>query len=128
LKEDLAAFEFAALPTEMELKRAFDRIAMRVHPDHGGDADVFHEYRERYNRLMTQIRKPKKCPTCKGKGTQAVLLGFTTRLERCKSCNGRGSVIADPRVEDLCARLDDIAGKVPDAAGVIEQVKERLRR
>lgn len=50
-QQDLATLELPASATAYEIRQQYRRLAMRYHPDRGGNAEHFHAIQVAYNRL-----------------------------------------------------------------------------
>lgn len=68
--------------TQDEIRAAYRRLAMKHHPDRGGDAGTFHKIQMAYEQLM----KPTRCPQCEGKGTIRVKRGAFIDKVHCPRC------------------------------------------
>jgi DnaJ-class molecular chaperone len=67
------------------VKAAWREIAMRLHPDHGGDAVEFDTAREHYHAaLLKSTSRP--CPTCGGTGKIIHMSGWSTVTTVCSAC------------------------------------------
>lgn len=72
--------------TQDEIKAAYRRLAMKHHPDRGGDVDEFQKIKAAYEQLM----KPTRCPDCEGKGTIKVKRGAFVDTVQCPRCWPQG--------------------------------------
>lgn len=60
------------------------------HPDHGGDAERFHECRKAYEAAHALASEPKPCQSCGGAGKVTVARGFNQVKLPCTTCGGDG--------------------------------------
>ena len=77
--------------TQAELKAQADQLALRLHPDHGGDVETFREMRFAYEVCKTKLPERRACVECDGTGKTEHTSGFYTTTLRCRSCGGRGT-------------------------------------
>lgn len=68
--------------TPDEIRAAFRRLAMKHHPDRGGDPEEFQKIKAAYERLS----KPARCPECEGKGFIRVRRGAFVDKSPCPRC------------------------------------------
>ena len=66
---------------QAEIKAAFRRLAMRHHPDRGGDAEKFAGISKAYEALTAGL-----CPECEGTGEVRVRNGAFTKQVPCPRC------------------------------------------
>lgn len=89
----MSAFETLGLPetaTPDDVKARWRELASEHHPDKGGDAEQFHEYRTAYEKALREASEPKPCDSCYGSGKQTVRRGFAQTKIVCKTCGGSG--------------------------------------
>lgn len=82
---DYDTLNLAPSATPEEIKLAYKRLVMRLHPDRGGDPAEFQKVQRAYERLLKN-----KCPDCAGTGQLEKRNGaFVVRLPcpRCWSIN-----------------------------------------
>lgn len=79
-----------ALPSEV--KARWRELASEHHPDKGGDAEVFNEYRQAYEAALHEASQPVQCQACNGKGKRMVQRGFHQVRLPCDDCDGKGQV------------------------------------
>lgn len=96
--------------TEADVKLCIKKLAMKHHPDKGGNATKFHQVMDLKERALSEVengaalteaklqmqfreRRRPVCLACEGTGlrTQASE-GFRTLNFKCRKCNGRGWV------------------------------------
>lgn len=68
-----------------EVKSAWREMARTLHPDLGGDPEVFHATHEAYTEALG-IASSRKCPTCGGKGTVEHRAGAYAVNMPCPTC------------------------------------------
>lgn len=71
-------FEALGLPTdatEAQVKEAWRLQALNLHPDLGGDPEVFQRTHEAYVQCLDRV-KTRACPVCNGQGYTLHLHGF----------------------------------------------------
>lgn len=68
-----------------EVKRAWREMARTLHPDTGGDPDVFHATHEAYTEAL-DIAEHRKCVSCGGKGTVEHRVGVHALTMPCPTC------------------------------------------
>ncbi len=73
-----------------ELKQRFRRLAIKHHPDKGGDAEKFAELRAAYDKVLIDLEAPQPCPCCKTTGKVVVANGFSSIQVPCAYCDGTG--------------------------------------
>jgi DnaJ-class molecular chaperone len=86
-------FEILGLPataTVDEVEHAWKLLASVHHPDRGGDAAKFIEFREAYQSARELAAEPKMCETCQGKGKVVKSFGFSSMKVFCGDCGGTG--------------------------------------
>lgn len=76
--------------TEEQLKERWRELASTHHPDRGGDAAQFNEYRKAYAAALEELKAPKGCELCKGTGKVLVGTGFQSVRMTCQECGGSG--------------------------------------
>ena len=87
--------------TDVELKAAYRELALKHHPDRGGDSSIFAEItcaasvlcdrgkRNDYDKLLRLLLNP--CASCQGTGQQRVQVSFkVVNLLPCGACYGKG--------------------------------------
>jgi len=67
--------------TYEELRTAYKRLAMKHHPDRGGDAKRFAEITKAYEALSIRV-----CPVCGGKGKIRERNGAFIKTVNCPRC------------------------------------------
>lgn len=77
-----AVLGVSGIATQEEIKAAYRRLAMKHHPDRGGDPEEFQRVKTAYEQLM----KPSRCPECGGKGTIKVKRGAFVDTVQCPRC------------------------------------------
>jgi DnaJ-class molecular chaperone len=90
----LEHFGLDSSATHKELKEAYHRKALEVHPDKGGTPEDFIALRKLYEKAKKKIQPgadATKCFNCEG-GKVTVHRGFQTMLKMCRVCNGKGKV------------------------------------
>lgn len=93
MEPPVSAFETLGLPetaTPEEVKARWRELASEHHPDKGGDAEKFDEYRQAYERAYREASEPKPCQPCGGSGKRVVQRGFAQIKLPCEACNGSG--------------------------------------
>ena len=60
------------------------------HPDHGGDATVFHELQQAFTEAYALASAPRVCQHCGGTGRTDVRRGFNVVQLVCELCQGAG--------------------------------------
>ena len=70
--------------TSEEIKAAYRRLAMKLHPDRGGTHEEFKALQEAYEHLQ----RPSVCPICEGKGKIRVKNGTASTVVNCPRCWG----------------------------------------
>lgn len=86
----------ACEPSADEVKRAYHRRAAQLHPDAGGDPQLFCALVAAYNRALaavTAVANGGRCQACKGRGKVQVVKGFYAVNQTCPACRGRGRLI-----------------------------------
>lgn len=91
------ALEQLGLPPEAavdEIKARWRALASAHHPDRGGDAAVFNEFRQAYTKALALASKPRRCEACNGTGKRAhrEAWSFHSIKLRCEACNGKGEI------------------------------------
>lgn len=75
--------------TPVQVKNAFRALALRHHPDLGGDPDAFQRCREAYSRVLADaLRRAQVCPVCDGRGVVELRSGFASIKQVCPRCAG----------------------------------------
>jgi DnaJ-class molecular chaperone len=95
--------------TQLEIAAAYKALAVKHHPDKGGDHQVFCEITNAwavlkdpashaaYNELL-ELTRP-RCTACKGEGLVYKTIGFTQRsASECPVCRGEGYGLPNSRV------------------------------
>jgi len=88
-------FDTLGLPdtcTLEDVERRWKQLASEFHPDKGGDAEKFIEYREAYQQARLIVVEPKPCRTCNGSGKITKNYGFNSMSVFCDDCGGIGEV------------------------------------
>lgn len=75
--------------TPDEARAWYKAQCKRLHPDHGGSADVFCAFIAAWPAALLELEET-PCPTCEGSGRYAVLRGFSTVSLTCELCEGTG--------------------------------------
>lgn len=86
-------FEILGLPataTLDEVEHQWKLLASTHHPDRGGDAAKFIEFREAYQAARELSVEPQPCGTCRGTGKVSKNYGFSTMSVFCDECGGVG--------------------------------------
>lgn len=65
-----------------EIRTAFRRLAMKHHPDRGGDPETFQKIQAAYEKL----KKPTRCTVCGGKGVIRIKRGAFVDKSPCPTC------------------------------------------
>jgi len=73
-----------------DIQARWRQLRSELHPDHGGDAEKFHQASEAYAAAIYEARQPRPCPPCGGAGTTQVVSGFSTIKMSCEACGGSG--------------------------------------
>lgn len=82
--------------TPAEVRRAWRRVAARLHPDAGGDEGKFKAAAGAYRDALAWASQPRLCPECDGCGFYTLRKGgFSSIRQTCKKCAGTGKVIID---------------------------------
>lgn len=81
-------FELLGLPedaTEAQVKEAWREQARLLHPDLGGDPEVFQKTHEAYTQALSRVSS-RPCPTCEGRGFVQHVHGFYSLKMVCPTC------------------------------------------
>jgi DnaJ-class molecular chaperone len=76
--------------TPSEVRAKWQELRSIHHPDHGGDADKFHELQTAYEAAFSQASLPVPCLNCGGSGKTDVRRGFNVVQFVCQLCHGAG--------------------------------------
>jgi DnaJ-class molecular chaperone len=76
--------------SEQEIELRWRELRSKLHPDHGGDADEFHQAQQAYTEAIAEARRPKACSDCGGRGRKVVSRGFSQISLGCPTCGGSG--------------------------------------
>ena len=88
------AFAILNLPetaTPAEVKGRWRELCRVHHPDRGGNAVEFDEFRKAYNEAMKIAQEPKPCRSCDGKGKIKKTSGWNSIELPCNVCGGSGT-------------------------------------
>lgn len=80
----------SALPSEVRAR--WRELASEHHPDRGGDAEAFNDYRQAYEQALHEAQQPVPCGGCEGTGKKRVRRGFSEVRLPCTDCDGKGEV------------------------------------
>jgi DnaJ-class molecular chaperone len=91
------ALEILGLPPEStveEIKARWKALASEHHPDRGGDAAKFSEFRQAYTKALELASKPRRCEVCNGTGKRdhKEAWSFHSIKLRCEVCRGTGKI------------------------------------
>ena len=89
------AFMALGLPdtsTPDEVKAKWRELAMKLHPDRGGDGVEFHIVQKAYKIAMKEASAFKACPQCLGSGKVSKTNGWVSIDLPCQACGGAGHV------------------------------------
>ena len=80
--------------TVTECKARWRMFAKKYHPDSGenGNAEMFNQAKEAYDRRLRQVLAPTKCSVCNGKGKVPKKNGFNVVMMICHYCGGQGKI------------------------------------
>ncbi len=67
--------------TDEEVRAAYRRLAMKHHPDKGGDIDYFTQIQKAYDKLKSRV-----CPNCNNLGFTTERHGIFMTKTRCHLC------------------------------------------
>lgn len=87
--ETLGLYENATID---QVKQTWRQLAMRHHPDRGGDPAEFDRLRKAYEQALAEAQAPKLCDACNGAGKVQRTHGWSTVSLVCDSCGGTGAV------------------------------------
>jgi len=73
-----------------QIRTRWRELRSQLHPDHGGDAEKFHQASRAYDDAMAEAQEPKPCLTCGGAGSVKVSRGFNVITMHCAVCDGTG--------------------------------------
>lgn len=79
-------------PSVAQVKDHYRELALKKHPDAGGDVEAFQQLVAAYKRLLASADQPRPCASCQGKGKQTRQKGFRVEYQRCRGCGGKGKV------------------------------------
>lgn len=68
------------------VKKEWHRLAITMHPDHGGCIEKFRELRDLYEKALAESQKPKKCLTCRGTRRVKIKRGLYSFPVKCPDC------------------------------------------
>jgi DnaJ-class molecular chaperone len=88
LETPLEALGLPADASPGEVKGRWRELAMKHHPDRGGDPATFDRLRKAYDLAMVMAAK---CPTCHGTKKVIITRNFNQLAVRCPGCNGTGT-------------------------------------
>jgi DnaJ-class molecular chaperone len=94
----LATLRLLDLPgvevTAADVRGAYKRRALELHPDRGGDPRAFAELTAAKDRALTALERPTpgpgRCQVCRGRGKVERRRGFYAVQVTCPACHGRG--------------------------------------
>ncbi len=81
LKEDASA---------LLVKQTYRQLAMKKHPDRGGDPAEFDQIRKAYDEALVIAEAPKTCTKCNGTGKTNYGSGLNNIKMICPLCGGTG--------------------------------------
>jgi len=90
-----AAFALLGLSTTAtlaEVRLAWKRLAMTLHPDRGGDPAEFDRTKRAYELASEIAVQPIVCEVCKGSGKVVHTRGFSQVKFPCPTCGGLGTI------------------------------------
>ena len=73
-----------------EIERRWRELRSELHPDHGGDAERFHEASNAYVAARHEASEPRPCEACGGSGRVGQARGFAQVTTACQVCGGSG--------------------------------------
>lgn len=76
-----------------DIQTRWRQLRSELHPDHGGDAEKFHQASEAYAAAIFDARQPRPCQACGGNGSLKVVNGFHTTKLSCEACGGSGEAV-----------------------------------
>lgn len=77
-----------------ELKAKHHELALELHPDHGGDPDMFADMQLEFEYLLHESQQSKGCMECHGTGKLMITRGFTVIYVPCLTCDGTGEILS----------------------------------
>lgn len=88
MDEALKLFGLGPGATKSQALEAWRRLRTIHHPDHGGNAATFIQYKVAYSLLAANLpdEAVDTCPTCKGTGTVELLNGWNRVRLACPLC------------------------------------------
>jgi DnaJ-class molecular chaperone len=72
--------------TSDEVKKRFQQLAMKAHPDQGGTVEEFRQLRDTYYVALKESKRNTKCKTCNGTKRVRVKSSFGTVCRTCPDC------------------------------------------
>ena len=82
---------FSKLVKLSEVEAAWQKLALTLHPDYGGDSVEFQKLLGAVRLVRKELSQPQTCVACKGSGKDTKLNGWVSVSFVCGSCGGSGT-------------------------------------